>query len=218
MKNITKIFATIILLVITSSNFAQADKSKFYQKMGQNLGQFAACQSIEDFNNLSNQFARIAQVEKEEWLPLYYAAHCKIIMSFMENEDKVKKEAYLDEADIFFENLEKLAPQESEVYALKALCYTARLVVDPATRGQEYSMKIQQEAGKSLAINADNPRAQYIILSNEIGFAKFFGKETVEECKRVNILFENWDSLQSENSLMPSWGKDLVSGMVKSCK
>ena len=55
MKNITKIFGTLILILVTSLTFAQNDKAKFYQKMVQNLGQFASCQSIEDFNNLSNQ-------------------------------------------------------------------------------------------------------------------------------------------------------------------
>ena len=217
-----KIAITIFALIITISAFAQENQAAkspvYYQKMGENLAQFGQSRSIEDFNTLSNQFVMISNVEKEEWLPLYYAAQCKIIMSFMENTDKVKKEAYLTETEKWFEKMEELAPEESEIFALKALYYTAGLTIDPMTRGQEYSMLSNKSAGKALALNKDNPRAKYILLANKIGFAQFFGKEISAECAEANTLLSTWDDYQLESQLHPQWGKNRVEAIIKSCK
>ena len=217
-----KIAITVLALIITITSFAQesqpAKSPVYYQKMGQNLAQFGQSKTIEDLNNLSNQFVMISNVEKEEWLPLYYATQCKILMSFMENTDKVKKEAYLTETEKWFEKMEELAPEESEIFALKALYYTAGLTIDPMTRGQEYSMLSNQAAGKALALNKDNPRARYILLANKIGFAQFFGKEITAECEEAKDLLSTWDDYKLESQLHPRWGKDQLEGIVKSCE
>lgn len=187
--------------------------------MGKTLGDYATCESIEDYNKLSNKFVKISNVEKDEWLPLYYAANCKIIMSFMENEDKLKKDAYLDEAEIMINKIKELSPHNSEIFALEALMFTARLVVDPMARGQEYSLKSSTSANMSLAFNKNNPRAKYILLSNKIAYAKFFGKETIEECAEAKKLLENWNKYnETKNPLAPKWGKNLISEIVKECE
>ena len=212
-----KSITTIAILFLTFSMYAQGNKQMYYQKMGQTLGGFASCKTVEDYNNLSNQFSVIAKVETTEWMPLYYTANCKIIMAFQE-EDKVKKDAYLDEAEKIFETMISIAPEESEVFALQALFYTARLTVDPMTRGQEFSMKSNASAHKSLALNPNNPRAKYLLLANKIGFAQFFGKEIVAECQEAKELLENWDKLnETKNPLAPKWGKNNVEGIVKNC-
>ena len=214
-----KIITTIAILFVTLSIFSQSNKAKYFQKMGQTLGEYASCNSIEDYNKLSNKFIQISNVEKQEWLPLYYAAHCKIIMSFMEHEDKIKKDAYLDVAEKMINQMLEIDSANPEIFTLQAFMYTARLVVDPMTRGQEYSMKATATAQKALAFNKTNPRALYIILSNKIGFAKFFGKEIVEECKEANELFSKWDEYNaSENPLAPKWGKTQVEEIVNECK
>ena len=222
-----KIITGMLALVFTVSLFAQevpveqkkanAKSPMYYQKMGESLAQFAQCKTVEDFNTLSNQFMVIANVEKEEWLPLYYAAHCKIIMAFVET-DKDKKDAYLDGTDKWFEQMEVLAPAESEISALKAMYYTAKLTVDPMTRGQEYSMLSNQAAGKALGLNAENPRAKYILLANKIGFAQFFGKDITVECGEAAELLKIWDEYTLESPLHPRWGKDRIVGIVKSCE
>jgi hypothetical protein len=215
MKKTTTLFA---ILFIAIGLFAQNSQQMYFQKMGETLGEYASCKTIADYNKLSNKFMQIAQVKTTEWLPLYYAANCKIMMSFMENEDKVKKDAYLDDAEKMIDNMILLSPNESEIFALEALMNTARLVVDPMTRGQEFTIKSNESAGKSLAINPKNPRAKYIMLSNKVGFAKFFGKEITAECEEANTLLANWDNFKVENPLAPTWGKNLVEGIVAGCE
>jgi len=108
-------------------------------------------------------------------------------------------------------------PQESEVFALQAFYYTARLVVDPMTRGQEYGALSGQSVGKALAFDAENPRARYIKISNEKGTAQFFGNDVKKYCEQAKELFKNWDNYKIKSPIHPKWGKDYVKQISKSC-
>lgn len=196
----------------------QAANPNYYQKMGETLAKFGACQSVSDYQNVANQFGIIANVEKEEWLPLYYEAQCYILMSFMEKSGAQKKDEYLDAANVYLEKMLTMVPQEAEVLSLQALYYTARLVVNPQERGQKFGQLSAQTVGKALALDPNNPRAQYIQLSNQMGTAQFFGQDTKPFCQKAINLLENWDSYPSKSPIHPSWGKGQVEQIVSQCK
>jgi len=196
--------------------FLMAAGPKYYQKMGETLPKFGECKSIEDFQNLANQFNQIGNVEKEEWLPLYYEAQCYVIMSFRENESPAKKDEYLDVAEVAINKMLVLAPNESEAYSLQAFYYTGRLVVNPQERGQKFGMLSGQAVGRALGIEPENPRAQLMQLQNELGTARFFGSDTKPFLAKAKLLLENWDNYKLKSTLHPQWGKDQVEGIVKS--
>jgi len=211
----TKIlFIAILLMSLTG----MSQSKEFAGAMGQALGQYASCKTIEDFQALGNRFGLIANAEKGEWLPLYYRAHCYIMMSFMEPTDAAKKDNYLDEAEKSITKMIELAPKESEVYALQSLLYSARLVVNPMERGQEYGALSGQAVGTALGLDANNPRAKFIKLRNDMGTAQFFGKDIKEYCPQASELLANWDNYKLRSPLYPAWGKDQVAEIVKGCK
>jgi hypothetical protein len=197
---------------------AMSQKEAYYQAMGENLGGYAQCRSVEDFQALGNTFARIAETEKNEWLPAYYHAHCYIIMSFMEQADPKKKDAYLDVAEKSINRITEMAPGEADVFALQAMFYTARLVVNPMERGQQYGMLSGQAIGRAMGIDPTNPRARLIKLQNDMGTAQFYGKDVTEFCEQARTLVAGWDSYKPASPLHPDWGKDQAEGIVKSCK
>jgi len=205
------------LAVVLVSLVSMAQKAEYFKTMGETLGQFATCQSVSDFQALGNKFQMIANVEKSEWLPLYYHAHCYILMSFVE-QDAVKKDAYLDVAEKSINKLIEMVPAESEVFALQAFFYTGRLVVNSAERGQEYSSRAGQATGKALAIDPTNPRARMLKIRMDIGTASFMGKDPKSFCPQAKELLANWDNFKPKTPLYPSWGKDQVAEMVKGCE
>lgn len=204
---------TITIAFLSLTSVAQG--AKFQQKMGEVLQQYAQCRSIEDYQQSANQFKMIANVEKSEWLPLYYHAHAYIIMSFMSQEGADQKDALLAEAENSIKKMLELVPQEAEAIALNAFYYTAKLVVDPMNRGQEYSMLFGQTIGKALAIDPSNPRARYMKLANDIGGAGFFGKDPAEYKTAVESLMADWDSYKPKSSIHPNWGKNFVADLLK---
>jgi len=211
----TTILSIALFFIILTG---KSQSNQFAVAMGDALGQYATCKSIDDFQTLGNRFGLIANAEKTEWLPLYYQAHCYILMSFMEPTDAAKKDSYLDIAEKSIEKMLVLAPNESEAYTLQGFCYTARLVVNPMERGQKYSMLSGQSLGKALGIDPNNPRAKVLKLQNDMGSARFFGKDPAEYCGQANELYAKWDDYKPKSPMYPGWGKNQAERIVQEFK
>lgn len=111
-----------------------------------------------------------------------------------------------------------MAPAEAEVYVLQAFYYTARLVVNPMERGQEYSGLSARAVGKALSLDASNPRAKLIKLQGDIGAAPYMGLDPKSFCPQAKELLADWDNFKPKSPIHPSWGKDQVEGIVKGCQ
>jgi hypothetical protein len=206
------------IAVVFLAMFSQAGSPEFMKVMGETLGQYQYCKNVEDFQSLANKFERIANAEEGEWLPLYYHAHCNILMSFMEPADSKKKDEYLDAAEKSIEKIIVMAPGEAEVFALQGFLYTGRLVVNPMERGQKYSMLSGQSLGKALAMEPGNPRASVLKLQNEMGTAQFYGNDPAVYCSQAFELLARWDNFKPKSPIYPAWGKDQVEQLVEGCK
>ncbi|MEM7039464.1 MAG: hypothetical protein AAF570_20995, partial [Bacteroidota bacterium] len=179
----------------------------------------AAFHVAQQFLQLANQFERVANVETKEWLPGYYQAYCLVTASFVDRgASAMDKDALLDRAESVIDKIFADNPAEVEVHVLKAYFLTARLSVDPATRGQQYSMLSQQAIGRALGINATHPRARYMKLSNDLGTARYFKSDTQKYCDQAQTLLDEWDDFKPQSEIHPSWGKMQVAGIIKSCK
>jgi hypothetical protein len=208
----------ISIAILLASLTGMSQNNEYNKAMGDALRQYSTCANVADFQALANRFSLIANTEKSEWLPLYYQAHCYIIMSFMEPTDAAKKDNYIDVAEKSIKKMIELAPNESEIYALQSLMYSARLMVSPMERGQQYSGLSAQAVGMALGLDANNPRAKFIKLRNDMGAAQFFGKDPKEFCPQAAELLANWDNYKIKSPFYPSWGKDQVAEIVKDCK
>jgi hypothetical protein len=196
---------------------ATASGQNYQQAMGSALGEFAQANTVEDFRNAGNRFVLIANAEPDKWLPLYYHAHCYIMMSFVESTNPEKKDEYLDEAAISVEKMVKLAPDQSEVFVMQGLLYSARLMIDPMTRGQQYSAMSAQSIGRALGIEPDNPRARYMQIANEMGTAQFFGNDISASCEKAQKLFDEWADYIVKSPVHPKWGKEQVAEVLRQC-
>jgi len=205
------------IAVVLFSLVSMAQKAEFYQAMGEALPQYASCKGVTDFQALGNKFEMIANVEKSEWLPLYYHAHCYILMSFME-QDVAKKDSYLDVAEKSVNKLIEMAPTEAEVFVLQAFFYSGRLVVNPMERGQRYGQLSGQAIGKALALDATNPRAKMMEIQMNMGTARFFGTDPNSFCPQAKDLLAKWDDFKPKSPLYPNWGKNQVEEIVKGCE
>jgi len=206
------------LAIVFVSLVSMAQKPEYYQAMGESLGQYATCKSVADFQALGNKFQMIASAEKTEWLPLYYQAHCYILMSFVETTDAAKKDSYLDVAEKSLTSIIEMAPGEAEVFVLQAFYLTGRLVVNPMERGQEYGGLVGQATGKALALDANNPRAKLMKIQMDMGSAPFMGLDPKSFCPQAKELLAIWDNFKSKSPVHPNWGKEQVEGIVKGCE
>jgi len=208
---------TLFISVLLIATLVMGGDEKYYQKMGETLIGFSTCSSVEDFQNLANKFQVIANVEKEEWLPLYYEAQCYTLISFMGDLSGDEKDAYLDKAASLIESMTELVPDEAEVQVMKAFYLTGSLVVNPPQRAMSTSPLINAAIAKALALEPNNPRAVFLRISNEMGTASYFGQDVAPFCAQATELLQNWDSYALKSPIHPNWGKEEVEGIVKRC-
>jgi len=208
---------TLFIAAILFACVAMAQNEQYNQKMGETLGKFASCSSVEDFQDLANQFAVIAKVETEEWLPLYYEAHCYILMGFTVQLEAEKQDGYLDKASASIDKMLNIAPDEAEAYVMKAFYHTGYLVVDPPSRAMSTQPLISAALAQALSIDPDNPRARFLRISNDMGTAGFFGSDTAPICKEAVLLLDSWDTYEVRSPIHPSWGKGETEGIVRGC-
>ena len=206
------LFATMLITTV-----AMGQNEKYYQKMGESLEKFASCTSVDDFQDLANQFGVIARVETKEWLPLYYEAHCYILMGFTGQLEPAIQDSYLDKALASIDKMLDIAHEEAEVYVMKAFYHTGYLVVNPPARAMGTSPLIHAAIGKALALEPTNPRAIFLRISNEMGTAAFFGDDTAPFCEQASELLQNWDNYELKSPIHPSWGKEETEGIVRRC-
>lgn len=209
--------AFLFVVILFAALTGRTQSKEFSAAMGEALSQYANCKTIDDFQALGNRFSMIANAEKSEWLPLYYHAHCYILMSFMEPTDAVKKDSYLDIAEKSLTKMIESKPDEAEVYALQSMFYSARILVNPMERGQKYSVLSAQAAERALGLESNNPRAKFMKLRLDMGSARFFGKDPKEYCPQASELLANWDSYKIKSPLYPAWGKAQAATLVEEC-
>lgn len=217
MKNLTIIPILITIVLLVASQLVSANDGKYIEAMQKNIQAVYEAKAIPDLQNAVNGFERIAAAEKTRWEPYYYASFGYIMMAIRE-QDKAKKDVYLDQAVKAVAKGKELAPGESEVVALEGFTYMIRVSVDPGSRGQQYAPVAMQILHKAVAMNNENPRALSLLGQMQYGTAEFFGSATTEACATLDRALEKFASFKSDNPLAPRWGKESTEGAKGKCK
>ena len=87
------LFTAIICFATIS--FAQSDK--YVSAMKKNIALLDSMMAKGNSAELANNFERIGDAEKTQWLPYYYAAYCYLKQAYTE-KDNSKKDAIADKA------------------------------------------------------------------------------------------------------------------------
>ncbi len=190
-----------------------------YEKAMENtLAQMHKAKTQVDILAVANKFGRIGAAEKDKWLPNYYSAYCYVMMTTVE-EDVTKWDGYLDTADKILEKTAKFKKADMvEILALKGFAAMMRISVDPATRGQEYSMKSAGFLQQANQLNNQNPRVNLLMAQMLYGTAQFFGSGTEEACQKFANAKELFLKETAESrGLLPVWGKPQAEAMLAKC-
>jgi tetratricopeptide (TPR) repeat protein len=179
-----------------------------YQKaMSQSIEKLFQTTTIPEYVEIANQFDRISQMEKTEWLPLYYASYANIMIGFKE-PDNSKKDAYLDQAQKYLDQAMAIDPNESELYMLQGFLYPSRINIDPMSRGMIYIGKMNESLDKALELNPDNPRVYFLRATMTFHMPEAYGGGAVNALPFYKISDEKFRIFKPKTVLSPNWGKE----------
>lgn len=207
----------LLFFVLLVGSVAFASDGKYIEAMTKNIELVYKAQTIEELQNIVNTFDRIANAEKTKWEPFYYSAFGNVMMANLE-KDAARKDGYLDLALAANEKAKAIDANESEIIAMEGFINMIRLTVDPATRGQQYSMLSMQAFSKAVGLNPENPRALSLMAQMQFGTAKFFGTPPTEACSTTAKAIEKFATYKSDNPLAPRWGRQMTEELSKNCK
>ncbi len=200
---------SILVFVITAmALFAAAqDQEEYIMAMVKQIKAMKITTTEEAFQDLANNFERIANAETDKWRPLYYTAFCYVNMSFIA-KDPAKKDSWLDNAQTYISKALEIYPEESELMVLQGLVYEARIQIDPVNRGQKFSMKATGALNKAKEFNPENPRAYYLLGLNILHTPESFGGGAKAACPILRMASEKFEKDIPQNVLDPTWGAE----------
>ncbi|MEP7228834.1 MAG: hypothetical protein ABI691_01200 [Ginsengibacter sp.] len=196
------LFATTICF----ASFTYAQSDKYASAMKTNIAQLDSMMGKNNGAELSNNFERIADAEKTQWLPYYYAAYCTVTQAYSE-KDNSKKDAIADKAQQLIDKAEAILGKEnSETDVIKSMIATSHMMVDPQSRYMTYGPVSAEYIEKAKSLDPTNPRP--ILLEAEgkfytpeqFGGGKDAAKESFDKAKTLN------ENFKPETELSPTWG------------
>ena len=211
-----RIFLIATFIALGSSLFAQSEK--YLSAMKKNIDLLDSAVMNKNTAALANNFERIGDAEKTQWLPYYYAAYATVMSAFLE-QDKTKTDAIADRAEVLINKAEIILGKEnSETDVIKSMIASSHLMVDPQTRYMQYGQVSSGFIAAAKRLDPTNPRPVYLE-----GQAKFYtppafggGKDIAKEMFLKALAM--FDTFKPENNLSPTWGKSSTQYFIGLCK
>ncbi len=204
-----------IAALLSVSLFAAAQNPKYISAMEKNVSMLDTSRSAEQLQNLANNFERIASAEKSEWLPSYYAAYCYVNMTYTTKGDMI--DTYCDKADLFIKKADSLSPNNSEIYTLKAQIASARISVNPMSRGQKYGTMAGELREKAKSLDKTNPRPYYLEGTAYFYTPPMFGGGKDKAKPSFEKALAMYETFKPACSIAPNWGKRSTMYFLKQC-
>lgn len=183
-----------------------AQHEKFRSAMLAGLEMSKTAQTLEDYQQLANHFERIANAEKKEWTPWYYAAFYNLVINFQDT-DPERKSKYVALAQQQIESGLKLQPEESELMVLKVMSYYAEMAIDPM-KGMTLLGEANALIDYAKALNPENPRIYLEQAEAIYAMPVEFGGGKDKALPLLLLAREKFDKFVPADPLTPDWGLD----------
>lgn len=211
-----KLIISAIVLFFAAAQL-NAQSPKIQQAVGKTLGEMAAAKTADEKTAVINAFARIADAEPAEWLPRYYTALNRTFMAYeVMDSDMAAAQEMAKTALSEVKTAQKVAPMESELMVLEAFIYQLQLIEDPMAKGQKYTPMIFQTLGKAEAIDANNPRINYIRGQFTLNMPEFYGGGAAKATPDLEKAAAKFAAFKPASPLHPTWGSERNAAILKS--
>lgn len=199
-----KLFLTMLLLA-TVSIFAQ---TTFEKVMTEKIAKMEQLKTPEDFTALSNDFIRIGDKEKTQWLPYYYAAHTSIEKgrSLMRTGQVSDLDAIAAEAQTYLDKAAELSKDNAEVLILQKMIHGLKMMVDPQARFMSEGMLGADALSKAEKIDPDNPRITMLKAEDTYYTPEQFGGSKAKGLELFQKAKDQFAVYQPKTTLSPNWG------------
>ena len=206
--------AFFLMLTLCGIISVQGQSEKYVQAMQQKLVLFDSVKTTADLQSLSAAFERIAEAEKTQWLPYYYAALAQARIGF--TDKTVDKDAIAAKASALLSKAESIE-DNADLCTVRNMVATIQMLVDPMNRWQTYGTQASAALQKGMKLDPNNPRLYYLQGMSLFGTPSQFGGGK----DKAKPLFEKSIALFKSGTvkpLYPNWGLPEAEKMLAQCQ
>lgn len=197
-----------LLLGISSALLAQNEK--YVKAMQDKVAAVDTLRNMQSLLDLSAAFERIADAEKTQWLPYYYASLAQVNAAFSQGNGNLKPaqvDPIADKAETLLSKAEALTKENSEIFIVRKMIANLRMMADPMSRYMTYGPKGAQALETAKALNAGNPRVYLLEAEDKYFTPEQFGGSKAEAKKLFEEALSKYESFKPATPLDPVWGK-----------
>lgn len=199
-------FFVLIASLMAINVFAQSEK--YVHAMEKLVPAVDTIRSLDGLTDLANSFERIANAEKTQWLPFYYAALCHINKAnmYFQTQELDKIDPVMDMAEPLLKKTEELEKNNSEVLCLTKMFNTGKMMADPMSRYMVYGAAATAALEAAKKLDPNNPRVYLLegidlyYTPEQYGGSKEKGKELFKEAAK------KMEAFKPASNIHPSWG------------
>ncbi len=207
-----KVFVVLSFLLCAISVHAQNDK--YVAAMKKNIDLFDSAKTTQDFQTVANNFERIGDAEKTQWLPYYWAGLSLAISGW--RDPHLDKDANSTRINSLCDKAEAIE-KNAEIYTLRNMSATQQMMVDPQTRWQTYGQQASGALEKAKQLDPNNPRVYYLqgqsVFNTPVAFGG--GKDKAKPIFEKSIELYK---LEQPKPLYPHWGREQAEEMLAKCQ
>lgn len=204
-----KVFFSFTLL-LAMATVATAQSEKFVKAMQDKVVAVDTIRNTQALQDLSAAFERIADAEKTQWLPYYYASLAQVNAAFAFGNGNLKPaqvDPLADKAEALLNKAEALAKDNSEIFIVRKMIANLRMMADPMNRYMTYGPKGAQALETAKTLNAQNPRVYLLEAEDKFFTPEQFGGSKAEAKKLFEEALKKYEVFQPATPLDPVWGK-----------
>lgn len=220
MKKCLFFLATFLL---ATTVFAQSEK--YLKAMEDRLTGFDSVRSAEGLQDLANSFERIADAEKSQWLPYYYAALANVNLGYNHvfaagsmggNADK--SDPLADKAQQLLDKAEALSKDNSEIYVVRKMIASLRMMGDVMNRYMIYGPEAMAALTTAKRLDPENPRVYMLEGVDQFNTPEQFGGSKDEARRLLEEAEKKFETHKPASTIHPSWGRGTVSYFLAQLK
>jgi len=210
-----KILFVMLVSLMATATFAQSEK--YIKAMEAKIAMLDSNNSADAWKELANSFERIAEAEKTQWLPYYYASYAIVMIGYGSmpqdgsmGDNSSITDPYADKAESLLNKALALTTANTEIYCVKKMVHSLRMMGNPMSRYMTEGTKATEALAKAKELNASNPRIYILEAQDKFYTPEQFGGSKAE----AKILFEKakglFDTYKTESTIAPNWGRSQV--------
>lgn len=206
-----KVYSLLLLLFFYGAVQAQSDR--FMAAMQQKVAAFDTTFSVNGLTALANDFERIADAEKTQWLPYYYAALAQVNGGMMmtggnmNGGDASKTDPIADRAESLLNKAAALTTDNAELHVVRKMIANLRMMADPMNRYMTYGQEGARALAKAKELDPANPRVTLLEAQDKFYTPEQFGGSKDEAKKLFEETVKRLDAHKPQTSIHPHWGR-----------